>query len=198
MSDEDTSPESKQEREAGFVLQALEKVREREAQVTLNVILLGATFPDGCGRQCISCRKQDCDAARRRLTVHDSLNGKFNITLFEEYTELERPSVDEESVLMDPEIDIVIAIPESFGSVAEMVDFSHNPKIAPKMLVFVKKRYHPQYGNSKSYLRNLLGKLDAKGVRVYHYRSNKHLVKIINDNLELYRSIRCIDVIKET
>ncbi|MEX2683062.1 MAG: hypothetical protein Q6373_015845 [Candidatus Sigynarchaeota archaeon] len=186
-------------KQARFIENVIAEVRRREKQVALKMFILGSRFPENCPRRCEGCTIQGCeDASRRRLLIHDALNMGSNIVmLFEDCEAVARASVDEELILMNSEIDMVIILPESFGSVAELVDFSHNRKIYPKMRVFVKKRYHPQQGESKSYLRDFLRKFDARGGRVYWFESDDQLVKDIGNICDYYRGSKCIDQLKK-
>lgn len=128
------------------------------------------------------------------MLVHDALDERSNVALFEECEGVARASVDEELVLMDPGIDMVIILPESFGSVAELVDFSHNRRILPKMRVFVKKRYHPQEGNSKSYFRDFLRKFDSRTGHVSWFDSDEQLIQDVGSIRDYVHGSKCIDV----
>jgi hypothetical protein len=172
--------------------------REKEKRNTSNVIILGATLPDSCPRRCESCIMHECEAPRRRLMVQEAVKEESNVAFFEDTKAITTASIDEEIVLMDAAIDLVIVLPESLGSVAELADFFHNPVILPKMRVFVKKRYHPQHGKSGSYLRDFLRKFDAKGGHVYFFGSDKQLIKDIVDILKYRRGIKSIDDIEQT
>jgi hypothetical protein len=172
-----------------FIDKALAEIRKRENLETLNIIILGEQFPDDCSRACGTCIKSEspeCEGARRRLLVREALDTEFNVSFFEDCDGITMASVDEESILMSDMIDMAIVFPDSFGSVTEMVDFAHNQKILPKMRVFVKERYHPQHGESKSYFRDYLKKFDAKGGYVDYFEDNKQLVRnILNIRLNV-------------
>ncbi|MEM3693692.1 MAG: hypothetical protein QXI39_06705 [Candidatus Bathyarchaeia archaeon] len=53
------------------------------------------------------------------------------------------------------EVELAFINVESWGSVAEFVQYHRNPKVAPKLRVLVKKDFHPLYGKSSSYLTDL-------------------------------------------
>jgi hypothetical protein len=175
-------------------------IKKKEGQITSNLFILGERFPDACPRHCDGCTVQDCkEAPKRRLSVFDILERLgSNVAIFEDCEKVARASVDEELILMDPMIDRVIVLPESIGSVAELVDFSHNETIMPKMLVFVKRRYHPQHGESKSYLRDFLRKFDARGGRVYYFESDAQLIKDIGDIHGYYQGVKTINELKKS
>lgn len=62
------------------------------------------------------------------------------------------PSLIEEVILRRADIDLIFINVESWGTVAEFVQFHDEKDIAPKLRVLVQHAYHPLYGNSTSYL----------------------------------------------
>ena len=62
------------------------------------------------------------------------------------------PSLIEEVILKRADTDLIFINVESWGTVAEFVQFHDKKDIAPKLRVLVYHAYHPLYGSSKSYL----------------------------------------------
>jgi len=157
---------------------ALEKIKEKMfslenkiKQTSIIVILLGA---GGKG-------------LKERREIKKTLKSKGIIALVpEDDFPSEAPSLTEEAILEDSDIDLIFINVESWGSVAEFVQFSKNSRIAPKLRVLVNYQYHPLYGTKKGYLSDLYLTFMAIFGHVYAYDEKmfptpKEIITILAD-----------------
>ena len=86
---------------------------------------------------------------------------------FEEDFELEIASIEEKIILKNEEVDLVIIIPDSEGSAAELGVFSQDPLIRPKLRILVPHQYHPLYSGGDSYLSSLYLELMSVHGHIY-------------------------------
>lgn len=79
------------------------------------------------------------------------------------------PSLTEEAVLKDADVDLIFINVESWGSATEFGQFHDEKEIAPKLRLLTSHEYHPIYGSSTSYLSDLYLTHTAKYGHVYAY-----------------------------
>lgn len=79
------------------------------------------------------------------------------------------PSLVEEYVLGNGEVELAFINVDSWGSATEFAQYHRNKQIASKLRVLVENKYHPLYGRSRSYLTDLYLTHSALYGHVYAY-----------------------------
>ncbi|MHA1715146.1 MAG: hypothetical protein ACTSXP_05855 [Promethearchaeota archaeon] len=183
-------------KETAFINKIRDRIGNQIGNITTNVVILGKGFPETCTRLCDHCQ-ENCKGVRRRILLRKQLEKeKFNVDFFEDVEKINNNAIEEEMILMDEDVHLVILLPESFGSCLEFGDFYNNEAIASKLRIFVNKRYHPIYGESHSYLPEILAKYMVKYGHVYYFENNDDLVDKTTMILRIYRSMRLLDIKK--
>jgi len=148
-----------------------DELRYRLNNIVPLVVICG---PGKCDpdEDCTACdleKKTHC-MYHQRNALKTALNENGCLaTTFEEDLELEYASLQEQIILREPEVDIVFIFPDSRGSAAELLQFTRDPVIRPKVRVLVPHRYHPLYMESESYLTSVYRELMATHGHVYPY-----------------------------
>ena len=135
-------------------------LKEHQKMLDTIVPLVVICGPKKCERE-ISCEK--CEPSdklqcmyNQRTEIKQQLNRENSLaTTFEEDFELDIASIEEQIILKKDEVDLVILIPDSEGSAAELALFAQDPIIRNKLRVFVPHQYHPLYSVSDSFLTSL-------------------------------------------
>jgi len=131
----------------------------------------GKCDPDEDCTTCEPEKKIEC-MYHQRNALKTTLNDNSCLaTTFEEDLELEYASLEEQIILREPEVDIVFIFPDSRGSAAELLQFTRDPVIRPKVRVLVPHQHHPLYTESESYLTSVYQELMATHGHVYPYDS---------------------------
>jgi len=178
----------------------LKDYRNRLGEISLVVSILGEGFPKGkdCWETdysaCLTC-SETCDYSKKRKYLKEYIEEELNShVLFMEQLEFIHPSLEEVLFLEEnPDIDLIIIFPESYGSISEFINFSNNQKIAHRLRVFVKPRYHPLISDKKSFLRNSLLIFLSKYGHVYSYEVDdkyEDLTKKVHKLISSYRVIK--------
>ncbi|MGC8870793.1 MAG: hypothetical protein ACP5PT_06880 [Brevinematia bacterium] len=100
------------------------------------------------------------------------------------------PSLTEEFIFKDSDVDLVFINVESWGSATEFAQFHDHVSIAPKLRILTFHKHHPLYGNSKSYLSDLYLTHLTKYGHVYAYDDEKESVFPTSEKIILMLSIR--------
>ncbi|MBC7131341.1 hypothetical protein H5T51_09090 [Candidatus Bathyarchaeota archaeon] len=79
------------------------------------------------------------------------------------------PSLVEEAVFKEADVDLIFVNVESWGSATEFAQFYDNAITASKLRVLTHYKFHPIYGSSQSYLTDLYLSFTAKYGHVYAY-----------------------------
>lgn len=179
---------------------ALKKIYD-ELKIRLNNIvpLVVICGPGKCDpdEDCSTCgpeKKMDCMYDQRNA-LKTALNDYGCLaTTFEEDLELEYASLEEQIILREPEVDIVFIFPDSRGSAAELLQFTRDPVIRPKVRVLVPHQFHPLYAESVSYLTSVYQELMATHGHVYPYdcrdethRTPEYIALMMMGAYRLYR-----------
>ena len=69
----------------------------------------------------------------------------------------------------EDEVEKVVVILASEGSVAELAQFTRDPKIRPKYVVLVSYQYHPWYSEKGSFLTSLYVEMMGVIGHIYRY-----------------------------
>jgi hypothetical protein len=69
----------------------------------------------------------------------------------------------------EDEVEKVIVILASEGSVVELAQFARDPKIRPKLVVLVPYQYHPWYSEKGSFLTSLYMEIMGVVSHIYPY-----------------------------
>ena len=173
-----------------------DELRYRLNNIVPLVVICG---PGKCDpdEDCTACdleKKTHC-MYHQRNALKTALNENGCLaTTFEEDLELEYASLQEQIILREPEVDIVFIFPDSRGSAAELLQFTRDPVIRPKVRVLVPHRYHPLYMESESYLTSVYRELMATHGHVYPYdpknethRTPEYIALMMMGAYRLYR-----------
>lgn len=180
----------------GALRKIYDELRSSLSNIVPLVVICGPAKCDP-GEDCSTCepeRKTDC-MYHQRDSLKTALNDSGCLaTTFEEDLELEYASLEEQIILRDPEVDIVFILPDSRGSAAELLQFTRDPVIRPKVRVLVPHRYHPLYAESDSYLTSVYRELMATHGHVYPYdprnethRTPEYIALMMMGAYRLYR-----------
>ena len=130
-------------------------IEKRVKDTSIIVVLLGAS-----GR---GLRK------RRKIRAKLEEEGIIAIIPEDDLPTEEAPSVAEEEIFAEEDVDLVYVDVESWGSATEFAQFHGKKTIAHKLRVLTRREHHPLYGASQSYLTDLyLSHLAVYG-HVYAY-----------------------------
>ena len=130
-------------------------LEEKVKDTSIIVVLLGAS---GKG-----LRK------RRKIRARLEEEGVIAIIPEDDFPAKEAPSVAEEAIFAEEDVDLVYVNVESWGSATEFAQFHEKKTTAHKLRVLTRREYHPLYGDSQSYLTDLyLSHLAVYG-HVYAY-----------------------------
>lgn len=124
-------------------------------ETLLIVVLLGA------GRKGIK--------KRREIAKKLEENGIVALIPEDDFAPDVAPSLIEEAIFKEADVDLIFINVESWGSATEFVQFYDNAIIAPKLRILTHYRYHPIYGGSQGYLTDLYLSFMAKYGHVYAY-----------------------------
>jgi len=173
-----------------------DELRSRLNNIVPLVVVCG---PGKCDpdEDCTACepeKRMDC-MYHQRNALKTALNDSGCLaTTFEEDLELEYASLQEQIILREPEVDIVFIFPDSRGSAAELLQFTRDPVIRPKVRVLVPHQYHPLYMESESYLTSVYQELMATHGHVYPYdprneahRTPEYIALMMMGAYRLYR-----------
>ena len=155
-----------------------ELVRELQIELdtyTPNIVICGESPCRDFSEMRLTC--DDCPEDTRSACLYDlrqrikeRLNGEGCIaTTFEESAGITYASMDEKLILLKDEVDLVVVIPTSEGSISELSSFAEDNKIRPKLRVLVPYMYHPFYGSSDSYVTSVYEELMAEYGHVYPF-----------------------------
>lgn len=171
--------------------QLKERLRIGIQSKMLTIFILGKGFPkkEKCFENCTNCSIKDCKEPKRRKEIKECLKELGNNALFPEELELEYPATEEQIIFQEKDVDLLIILPEAWGSISEFNTFSQNQKLALKLRIFVPKLYHPLYGSSSNYLTDAFLTYLAEYGHVYYYQNNNELFSIIEKLTECYRRI---------
>jgi len=92
---------------------------------------------------------------RRRIKRKLEENGILAIIAEDDLPKDLSPSLSEEYILKNSEVELAFINVESWGSVAEFSQYHRDQRIALKLRVLVRGKYHPLYGDEKGYLTDL-------------------------------------------
>ena len=152
----------------------------KELQIELdayipNVVICGESPCSDFSEKRLAC--DDCPRDSRtaclyhlRQRMKERLNSEGCLaTTFEDSGGITYASMDEKLVLLKDEVDLVIVIPTSHGSISELSSFTEDDKIRPKLRVLAPYMYHPFYGSSDSYVTSVYKELMAEYGHVYPF-----------------------------
>jgi hypothetical protein len=157
----------------------------------LTLFVLGKGFPkkEKCFESCIDCPITDCKEPKRRKEIKEKLMELGNNALFPEELKLIYPATEEQIIFQENDVDLLIILPEAWGSVSEFNTFSQYRKLAKKLRIFVLKQYHPLYGSDSNYLTDAYLTYLAEYGHVYYFQNDYELISIIEKLTECYRRI---------
>ena len=143
-------------RNAQEIVKRFRKILEEKVKDTsIIVVLLGA---GGRGLK-----------KRRKIRAKLEEEGVIAIIPEDDFPAEEAPSVAEEAVFAEEDVDLIYVDVESWGSATEFTQFHEKKTTAHKLRVLTRQEYHPLYGASQSYLTDLyLSHLAVYG-HVYAY-----------------------------
>jgi hypothetical protein len=152
----------------------------RELQLELeayipNIVICGESPCDNFSKQLLTCdicsvdTRTECMYHLRQM-IKQRLNEESCLaTIIEEDEDVAYASMDEKLILRKADVDLVIVIPTSEGSISELSSFAEDYKIRPKLRVLVPYEYHPFYGLSESYVTSVYAELLAEYGHVYPF-----------------------------
>ena len=187
MTERNEFNEKRIEEKAELLKSSIRDFRRIYNEKSLQIMIFGEGFPknsecwDNLSSECNSCLKKQCIYPKLRITLRDELEKEGDSVIFPEQLELINPSLDEEmflKVCVD-EIELIIILPVSFGSVDEFSTYSRMEEFALKMRVFVEKQYHPLYTSEQALLIDSYLRFLTKYGHVYPYKDEEELIRII-------------------
>jgi hypothetical protein len=176
-------------------IKSIEQLKERLQKGiqgrALTLFVLGKGFPkkEKCFERCINCPITDCKEPKRRKVIKEKLMELGNNALFPEELKLVFPATEEQIIFRENDVDLLIILPEAWGSVSEFNTFSQNRKLALKLRIFVPKLYHPLYGSTSNYLTDAYLTYLAEYGHVYYFQNDDELISIIEKLTECYRRV---------
>jgi len=178
-----------------FVEDIKKSFQQRYRQKSLMIFNFGAGFPKGkeCLECCEGCTTENCIEPKKRKLIRKEIESRLeHHVCFPEEFDLDVPAIDEKIILREENIDLVIILPESFGSRYEFSNYSQDPQIAPLLRIFVPTKYHPLKVNreeqsilSNGYLIHL-----TKYGHVYSYKDDRELIEKILLLCESYAHLK--------
>ncbi|HIE14506.1 TPA: hypothetical protein EYP70_04470 [Candidatus Bathyarchaeota archaeon] len=135
------------------------ELEERVKETCIIVVLLGA---GGQGLE-----------RRRNLDEKLEKEGILCLVPEDDFAPDVAPSLTEEAVLEEADVDLIFVNVESWGSVTEFVKFHDKKNVAQKLRVLTFYEYHPMYGTSASYLTDVYLTHMVKYGHVYAYDDNR-------------------------
>jgi len=171
--------------------QLKENLQNKIQSKSLTLFILGKGFPKGekCFESCINCPIMDCIEPKRRKEIKEKLQKLGNNALFPEELRLEYPATEELILFQNEDIDLLIILPEAWGSISEFNTFSQNQKLSLKLRIFVPLKYHPLYGSNENFLTDAYLTFLAEYGHVYYFQNDNELISIITKLTECYRRI---------
>ncbi|MEM3590865.1 MAG: hypothetical protein QW702_02030 [Candidatus Bathyarchaeia archaeon] len=106
---------------------------------------------------------------RREIAKKLEENGVIALIPEDDFAPDIAPSLIEEAVFKEADVDLIFINVESWGSATEFAQFYDKAIIAPKLRILTHYKYHPIYGSSHSYLTDLYLSFMAKHGHVYAY-----------------------------
>ncbi len=145
---------------------------------SLTILIFGVGYPKNCIKKCDDCENTNCKAKIRR-EISNKIEEQGHIVQFLEDFDLPVPAIDEKFFIKKREVDLVFILPESQGSQFEFSNFMEDSEIAPKLRIFVERKYHPLDSNieDKSLLSNGYLVFLTQYGHVYSYNDTKELFR---------------------
>jgi len=189
----------------------LELIEETQIEIVAfipNIAICGESPCDDYREERLSC--EDCPTDTRLECLYDLRQRiKIELTeadcmvmLFEEKIISGYASMDEKLILHKEDLDLVLIIPTSPGSISELSSFAEDEIIRPKIRVLVPSEYHPFYGISESYVTSVYKELMSDYGHVYPFDIHEEVhpdpLTIVSTLVSVYKRRKLLELTGNT
>ena len=171
---------------------------------TPNIIICGESPCESLSKHTLSCnvcpvetRNECMYHLRRRIRQRLSEEGCL-ATILDEDEGIDYASMDEKLILRKADVDLVVVVPTSEGSISELSSFAEDDEIRPKLRVLVPWEYHPFYGASESYVTSVYEELLAEYGHVYPFEVDDGVhpdpLDVVSTLVSVYKRRRLLEL----